>query len=86
MDLTEAFLEGYNAQDPQLDNPFLYSSPNWLAFNAGGSFAKHEDTIPTMCRASKGYKLRVFGNNHEWLATPDKTLTSWHFKLVSIFL
>jgi len=86
MDLTEAFLEGYNAQDPQLDNPFLYSSPSWLAFKAGGDFAKYETIPPTQCRASRGYKLRVFGNNHEWLATPDKTLTSWHFKLVSIFL
>ena len=86
MDLTEAFLQGYNAQDAQIDNPYLWSSPNWLAYMAGGQFAKHEDTIPNMCRASRGYKLRVFGNHHEWLAIPDKTLTSWDFELVAIFL
>jgi len=83
MDLTEAFLEGYNAQDPQLDNPFLYSSPSWLAFTAGGNFAKYGTGTPTKCKASRGYKLRVFTHNNEWIATPDKILVSWHFERTS---
>lgn len=79
MDLTEAFLEGYNAQDPQIDNPFLWSSPNWLAYVAGGQFAKYGTSTPTRCKASRGYSLRVFTSSNEWLAMPDKTLTSWQF-------
>ena len=52
MDLTEAFLEGYNAQDPQIDNPHLWSSPNWLAYIAGAQFAKLGTSTPIKCKAS----------------------------------
>ena len=72
MDLTEAFLLGYNAQDRQTDNPFLWSSPNWLAFDAGGLFAKLGTSTPIKCKASRGYTLRVFSQANEWLATPDR--------------
>jgi hypothetical protein len=80
MDLTEAFLQGYNAQDPQIDNPYLWSSPNWLAYIAGAQFAKYGASTPIKCKASRGDKLRVFSHHNEWLAIPDKTLTSWDFQ------
>jgi hypothetical protein len=84
MDLTEAFLEGYNAQDPQIDNPYLWSSPNWLAYVAGGRFAKLGTSTPIKCKAGRGnrknYKIRIFRQHNEWLAIPDKTLTSWDFQ------
>lgn len=79
MDLTAEFLEGYNAQDGQIDNPFLYSSPSWLAFKAGAEFAKRGTSNPIKCKASRGYTLRVFTSSNQWIATPDKTLLSWSF-------
>jgi len=79
MDLTEAFMQGYNAQDPQIDNPYLWSSPNWMAYAAGGQFAKKGTSTPTKCKASRGYTLRVFSQANEWLATSDKGLVSWSF-------
>lgn len=79
MDLTIAFMQGYNCQDSDLDNPWIYSSPNWLAFRAGAQFAKYGTSTPTKCRSSRGYSLRVFTRANEWIATPDKTLLSWSF-------
>lgn len=82
MDLTEAFLLGYNAQDPQIDNPFLWSSPSWLAFKAGGQFAKRGTSTPIQCKASRGYTLRVFSHHNQWLAKPDKALSYFEFERV----
>lgn len=79
MDLTEAFLEGWNAADPQIDNPYLWSSPNWLAFDAGASFYKLGASKPTRCKASRGYSLRVFTPANEWTAKPDSHLRGWTF-------
>jgi len=79
MDLTEAFLEGWNAADPQIDNPYLWSSPAWLAFDAGAYFYKLGVSKPTRCKASRGYTLRVFTNANEWLATPERNLAHWSF-------
>lgn len=79
MDLTEAFLEGWNSQDPMIDNPYMWSSPNWLAFDAGGNFVKQGTSKPIKCKASRGYTLRVFTNDNEWLAKPSTNLTYWSF-------
>jgi len=79
MDLTEAFLEGWNAADPQIDNPYLWSSPSWLAFDAGAYFYKLGVSKPTKCKASRGYTLRVFTQANEWLAKPDSNLAHWSF-------
>jgi len=79
MDLTQAFLDGFNSQDVQTDNPFIWSSPNWLAFDAGARFAKLGTSTPTKCKASRGYTLRVFSQANEWLAIPSKNLAQWTF-------
>ena len=79
MKLTSEFMQGYNAQDGQLDNPFIYSSPSWLAFKAGAEFAKYGTSAPIKCQSSRGYTLRIFTAANEWIATPDKTLLSWSF-------
>jgi len=79
MDLTSAFLDGYNCQCGDIDNPYIYSSPMWLAFRAGSEFAKYGTSTPIKCRSSRGYTLRVFSHANEWTAIPDKTLLSWEF-------
>jgi hypothetical protein len=79
MDLTEAFLSGFNAQDPQTDNPFLWSSPSWLAFDAGGQFAKQGTSTPVKCKASRGCSLRIYSAANEWMAKPDRNLAHWSF-------
>jgi len=80
MNLTEAFMEGFLSSDGQIDNPYIYSSPNWLAHKAGHEFAKYGTSLPTKCQSSRGYTLRVFTSANEWKAIPDKTLTSWQFE------
>lgn len=78
--LTEAFIEGYNASQPDIDNPFIYSSPNWLAYKAGAEWGKHGTEQPTKCLASRGYTLRFYTvGNGQWQAIPNDRLTQWQF-------
>lgn len=79
MDLTQAFLEGWNASQPDIDNPYLWSSPSWLAFDAGAKFYKLGASKPIRCKASRGYSLRVFTPANEWIATPSRNLADWAF-------
>jgi hypothetical protein len=78
MNLTEAFLEGYHAQDYIIDNPYLWSSPCWLAFDAGGTFAKEGGEPPLSCKASRGYSLRFTTKGKQWQATPGRQLSAWY--------
>lgn len=78
--LTEAFIDGFNCQDGAIDNPFLYSSPNWLAHRAGSEWAKRGTAKPVKCFASRGYALRFYTiGNEQWQAIPDDRLTHWEF-------
>jgi hypothetical protein len=79
MDLTDAMLEGWNASDPQIDNPYLWSSPSWLAFDAGAAFYKLGTSKPVKCKASRGYTLRVYSAVNEWIAKPGRNLDGWQF-------
>ena len=58
--LTTEFLEGWNASQPDLDNPFIWSSDAWLAFMAGADFAKRGTSAPIKAKKSRGNVIRAW--------------------------
>ena len=70
-DLTEAFMAGWNSQDAQIDNPYLWSSDNWLAYDAGAQFYKRGTSTPIKAKKSKGYSIRVFTHANEFIIKYD---------------
>jgi len=58
--LTTEFLEGWNASQPALDNPFIWSSDAWLAFMAGADFARHGTSAPVKAKKSRGNVIRAW--------------------------
>lgn len=70
-DLTDAFMKGWHASDAQTDNPFLWSSDNWLAFDAGAQFYKQGTSMPIKAKKSKGYSIRVMTNDNEYIVKYD---------------
>ena len=71
--MSESFFEGYNAQDA-LANPHLWSSDNWLLFQAGFLFAKRGASTPIKATKSRGYSVRIFTQVNEWIMRFDKRL------------
>lgn len=57
--LTQPFLDGYNAQDAAIDNPYLWSSDSWLAYRAGATFAKRGTSRPLRAWKGRGYSINV---------------------------
>lgn len=58
--LTQEFLEGFNASQPDIDNPYLWSSDAWLAYTAGADFAKRGTSAPIKAKKSRGDVIRVW--------------------------
>ena len=58
--LTTELLEGYNASQPDIDNPYIWSSDAWLAFMAGADFAKRGTSAPIRAKKSRGNVIRVW--------------------------
>ena len=59
--LTTEFLDGWNASQPDTDNPFIWSSDAWLAFMAGADFIKHAPvSAPVKAKKSRGNVIRVW--------------------------
>ena len=58
--LTVEFMEGWNASQPDIDNPYLWSSDAWLAFMAGADFVKHGTSAPIRAKKSRGNVIRVW--------------------------
>ena len=78
--LTDEFKEGWNASQPDLDNPYIWSSDAWLAFMAGADFAKRGTSAPATARKSRGNVIRVWtAGGTEWRVTYDN-----HYRLQSI--
>jgi hypothetical protein len=74
-DLTAQFMAGYNSQDATIDNPYLWSSDNWLAYDAGYVFAKRGASTPIKARKSRGYSVRVeTAGGNEFVIQYDKYL------------
>jgi hypothetical protein len=69
----EPFFEGYNAQDV-LANPHLWSSDNWLLFQAGFLFAKRGASTPIKATKSRGFSVRIFTQANQWVMRFDKRL------------
>lgn len=61
--LTCAAVEGYILQslDGVAKNPHLFSSPMWLAFEAGRYLAKHARRTPADVGMGRGYRVRGRG-------------------------
>lgn len=74
--LTAEFIEGYNAQDAQIDNPYLWSSDSWLAYDAGAAFAKYGYSTPTRAAKSRGYSLRVQTAANDFTITYNAALSA----------
>jgi len=65
--LTAEFLEGYNASQADIDNPYLWSSDCWLAYMAGAAFAKRGTSAPIKAKKSRGDVIRVWtAGGNEW--------------------
>ena len=65
--LTTEFIEGFNAGQPDIDNPYLWSSDAWLAFMAGADFARRGTSAPIKARKSRGDVIRVWtAGGNEW--------------------
>ena len=65
--LTDEFLEGWNASEPDIDNPYLWSSDAWLAYLAGADFAKRGTSAPIRAKKSRGNVIRVWtAGGNEW--------------------
>lgn len=78
--LIAAFNEGFNASQPDLDNPYLWSSDAWLAFMAGADFAKRGTSAPCKARKSRGNVIRVWtSGGNEWRIVYDN-----HYRLQTI--
>ena len=58
--LTDEFKQGWNASQPDLDNPYIWSSDAWLAFMAGADFVKHGTSAPAKAKKSRGNVIRVW--------------------------
>ena len=71
--MSESFFEGYNAQDA-LANPHLWSSDNWLLFQAGFLFAKRGASTPIKATKSRGFSVRIFTQANQWIMRFDKRL------------
>jgi hypothetical protein len=79
-DLTKECLDGWNCQDEALDNPYLHSSPSFLAFRAGAQFYKTGASRPVKCKMGRGYSLRIYTAANEYVAKPDNRLGVFHFE------
>lgn len=78
--LTAEFLEGWNASQPDIDNPFLWSSDAWLAFMAGADFARRGTSAPIKAKKSRGNVMRVWtAGGNEWRVAYDA-----HYRLTAI--
>lgn len=64
IDLTSELLQGFDAE-PEVEAPFLATSPSWLAWNLGRYLASHHVTRPVTAAASRGDNLRV--DNLIWM-------------------
>lgn len=73
MPMFDPFFEGYDAQDI-IENPHLWSSDNWLLFQAGFLFAKRGASTPIKATKSRGYSVRIFTQANEWVMRFDKRL------------
>ena len=71
--MSESFFEGYNAQDA-LANPHLWSSDNWLLFQAGFLFAKRGASTPIKATKSRGFSVRILTEANQWIMRFDKRL------------
>jgi len=71
--MSESFFEGYNAQDV-LANPHLWSSDNWLLFEAGYLFAKRGTSTPIKATKSRGFSVRIFTQANQWIMRFNKRL------------
>ena len=71
--MSESFFEGYNAQDA-LANPHLWSSDNWLLFEAGYLFAKRGASTPIKAIKSRGFSVRILTEANQWIMRFDKRL------------
>lgn len=58
-DLTDACQDGYD--NPSKANPFIYSSPNSNAFEAGQEWKKTGKPRPTKCASGRGQLVKVDG-------------------------
>jgi hypothetical protein len=54
--ISEAAGAGYHADAP---NPHIWSSPSWLAFQAGRALHRHGASAPVTARMSRGFSIRV---------------------------
>jgi len=66
--LTTEFIEGYNASEPDIDNPYIWSSDAWLAYLAGADFGlKLGTSAPVKAQKSRGNVIRVWtAGGNEW--------------------
>jgi hypothetical protein len=62
--LTAEFIEGYNASEPDIDNPYIWSSDAWLAYLAGADFAKRGTSAPIRVWTAGGNEWRVEYTSH----------------------
>jgi hypothetical protein len=75
-DLTNEFMAGWNCSNAQIDNPYLWSSDSWLAFNAGAEFYKRGTSTPIKVRKSRGYSIRVYTGDSEFTIKYDTATLS----------
>ena len=73
MPMFDPFFEGYDAQDI-IENPHLWSSDNWLLFQAGFLFAKRGASTPIKATKSRGYSVRIFTQANDWVMRVDQRL------------
>lgn len=70
--ITAELLEGYNASQPDIDNPYIWSSDAWLAFMAGADFARRGTSAPIRAKKSRGNVIRVWtAGGNEWRVVYD---------------
>ena len=66
--LTDEFLEGWNASQADIDNPYIWSSDAWLAYVAGADFCRLAPvSAPIRAKKSRGNVIRVWtAGGNEW--------------------
>jgi hypothetical protein len=68
--MNEAFKAGYDG----LNNPYIWSSDNWLLHEAGKSFENRGYPLPNKAWKSRGYAVRAESNTsyYKIVFTGDK--------------